>query len=119
MVLEEDNNVMWNELPNIIRRVPKKIIENKKGVHCKPKKVGGGAGRYKKQLRLKGHILKLVKKKKTKKIFRIYLTEKEAKKVASEAKYYAYESLYKKLDKDREIYIYMNQLEQEKRRRGA
>lgn len=45
---------------------------------------------------------------------------KEAKKAMSEAKFNAQESLNKKMDtKEGDIYIYINQLRQEKRRPGS
>lgn len=41
---------MWNEMTKIIKRVAKETLENQKIADCKPRKIGSGVGRYKKQL---------------------------------------------------------------------
>lgn len=38
---QEDSNLTWNEISNIIRKIAKTILENQKSASCKTGKISG------------------------------------------------------------------------------
>lgn len=92
--IEEDNNVTLSEMSSIIRRVAKGILENHK-----PSIIAEREGS--KAITRKKHVLKFDKKIKSRTLSKHNLT----KKAITERNFNAYENLYKKLEKMRDICI--------------